>query len=130
MRHKVVNGYRDLLVWERAMGLVGETYRLTANFPTHEKYGLVQQLRRAAVSIPSTSRKVMEGSTSGSTCTMSIANGSLMEVETQVLIAGRMTYLRKEDEALLPRSREVSRMLSGLTRALKKRKVTRAVPST
>jgi four helix bundle protein len=128
----VVNGYRDLLVWERAMGLVGETYRLTATFPREERYGLVQQLRRAAVSIPS---NIAEGHgrehLGDYLYHLSIANGSLMEVETQVLIAGRMTYLRKEDEVrLLSQAGEVSKMLSGLTRALKKRKLSRAVPST
>jgi four helix bundle protein len=132
VRHKVVNGYRDLLVWERAMGLVGETYRLTATFPTSEKYGLVQQLRRAAVSIPSNIAEGHGREHLGEYLHhLSIANGSLMEVETQILIAGRMTYLRKEDELLLlSQAGEVSRMLSGLTRALKKRRVQRSVPST
>lgn len=125
----MVNGYRDLLVWERAMGLVGEAYRLTATFPREEKYGLVQQLRRAAVSIPS---NIAEGHgrehLGDYLHHLSIANGSLMEVETQVMIAGRMTYLRKEDEALfLSQAGEISRMLSGLTRALKKRRVPRAL---
>ena len=116
------------------MGLVGETYRLTATFPTSERYGLVQQLRRAAVSIPSNIAEGHGREHLGEYLHhLSIANGSLMEVETQVLIAGRMTYLRKEDEILLlSQAGEVSRMLSGLTRALKKRKLSRTTltPST
>ena len=91
---RVVNGYRDLLVWGRAMDLVVETYRLTEAFPREEKYGLVQQLRRAAVSVPS---NIAEGHGRDHLGDylhhLSIANGSLMEVETQVLIAGRMAYL-------------------------------------
>jgi len=81
-------------VWGRAMDLVVETYRLTEAFPREEKYGLVQQLRRAAVSVPS---NIAEGHGRDHLGDylhhLSIANGSLMEVETQVLIAGRMAYL-------------------------------------
>ena len=77
---RVVNGYRDLLVWGRAMDLVVETYRLTEAFPREEKYGLVQQLRRAAVSVPS---NIAEGHGRDHLGDylhhLSIANGSLME---------------------------------------------------
>ena len=131
-QRRIVNGYRDLFVWQRAMDLVVEAYRLTDAFPQQEKYGLAQQLRRASVSVPS---NIAEGHGRDHLGDylhhLSIATGSLMEVETQVLIAGRMAYLRKEDEVrILSHAGEVSRMLSGLTRALKKRKFSRALPST
>ena len=94
-RHPV-KGYRDLLVWGRAMDLVVEAYRLTEAFPREERYGLVQQVRRAAVSVPS---NIAEGHgrdhLGDYLRQLSVANGSLMELETQVLIAGRMGYLRK-----------------------------------
>ena len=123
-RHPV-KGYRDLLVWGRAMDLVVEAYRLTEAFPREERYGLVQQVRRAAVSVPS---NIAEGHgrdhLGDYLRQLSVANGSLMELETQVLIAGRMGYLRKEDEGrILRQTGEVGKMLSGLTRALKNRRI-------
>jgi len=114
------------------MDLVVAAYRLTESFPREERYGLAQQLRRAAVSIPS---NIAEGHGRDHLGDylhhLSIANGSLMEMETQVLIAGRLAYLVKEDEGrILNQAGEVSKMLSGLTRALKKRRGSRGLPNT
>jgi four helix bundle protein len=119
----VIRGYRDLIVWQRAMAVVVDVYRLTDGFPTHERYGLVQQVRRAAVSIPS---NIAEGHgrdhLGDYLRLLSVANGSLMEVETQMLIARQLGYLTATEEgALLNKTAEVGRMLSGLTGALKKR---------
>jgi four helix bundle protein len=99
------------------------TRALTDGFPTHERYGLVQQVRRAAVSIPS---NIAEGHgrdhLGDYLRLLSVANGSLMEVETQMLIARQLGYLTATEEgALLNKTAEVGRMLSGLTGALKKR---------
>jgi four helix bundle protein len=118
-----VNGYRDLLVWGRAMELVVGAYRLTDSFPEEERYGLTQQLRRAAVSVPSNIAEGHGRDHLGDYLRhLSIANGSLMELETQVLIAGRRGYLQKEEEGrVLNLAGEVGKMLSGLTQALKKR---------
>jgi len=105
------------------MDLVLATYRLTKGFPADERYSLVQQLRRAAVSVPS---NIAEGH--GRTHLgdylrhLSIARGSVMELETQVLIAGRLGYVSKpEEDRLLVLAAQVGRMLSGLLRVLKKR---------
>ncbi len=118
-----IHSHRDLLVWRRAMDLVLATYRLTKGFPADERYSLVQQLRRAAVSVPS---NIAEGH--GRTHLgdylrhLSIARGSVMELETQVLIAGRLGYVSKpEEDRLLVLAAQVGRMLSGLLRVLKKR---------
>src|SRR3989454_973373 len=118
-------GYRDLLGWQRAMDLVVEAYRVSAVFPAEERYSLIEQVRRAAVSVPS---NIAEGHgrdhLGDYLRQLSVANGSLMELETQVLIAGRMGYLRKEDEGrILRQTGEVGKMLSGLTRALKNRRI-------
>ena len=118
-----IRGYRDLLVWQRAMDLVLEAYRVSAVFPAEERYSLIQQVRRAAVSIPS---NIAEGHgrehLGDYLRQLSVANGSLMELETQVLIAVRMGYVsEKGEEEVLSRTAEVGRMLSGLVRALKKR---------
>jgi four helix bundle protein len=118
----VVQGYRDLLVWRRSVDLVLEIYDATENFPRREVYGLVAQMRRAAVSVPS---KIAEGHGRDHLGDylhhLSIANGSLMEVETQVVIAIRRGYLGIDMERrLLECSAEVGRMLAGLTRPLKR----------
>jgi four helix bundle protein len=123
-RSRVVKGYRDLVVWQRAMDLVTATYRLTASFPRDEKYGLVQQLNKAAVSIPS---NIAEGHGRDHLGDylhhLSVANGSLMELETQLMIAGRLEYLSRDvEERILAHAAEVGRMLSGLVRALRKRR--------
>ena len=118
-----VRGYRDLLVWQRAVGVVVHVYRLTDAFPKHERYGLVQQVRRAAVSVPS---NIAEGHgrdhLGDYLRLLSVANGSLMELETQMVIARQLGYLSAAEEGgLLTKTNEVGRMLSGLTGALKKR---------
>jgi four helix bundle protein len=83
--------YRDLVVWQKAMDLVTATYRITARFPREETYGLTSQLRRAAVSIPS---NIAEGQGRRGLVEfrhfLRQASGSLMELETQVLIAERL----------------------------------------
>jgi four helix bundle protein len=84
----MVMPYRDLVVWNKAMELVTEIYRVTHNFPKEELFGLMSQLRRAAVSIPS---NIAEGkgriSKGEFRQFLGNARGSLAEVETQILIA-------------------------------------------
>jgi four helix bundle protein len=118
----VVRGYRDLLVWRRSVDLVLEIYDATETFPRREVYGLAAQMRRAVVSVPS---NIAEGHGRDHLGDylhhLSIANGSLMEVETQVAIALRRGYLGSDVERrLLECSAEVGRMLAGLTRSLKR----------
>ena len=119
----MLRGYRELDVWRKSMDLVVESYRLTAPFPQQERYGLTAQLRRAAVSVPA---NIAEGHGREHLREylqfLSIANGSLMELETHVLINGRMRYIASEEEkAILMRAAELGRMLAGLIRALKRR---------
>jgi len=84
----MIRKYQQLIVWQKAMLLVSEIYRLTQGFPDNEKFGLTSQLRRAAVSVPS---NIAEGSGRGSDkdfCRFLYqARGSLTEIETQLLIA-------------------------------------------
>ena len=123
--HGVVKRYRDLVAWQQAMELVVDAYRLSDTFPRDEKYGIVQQLRRAAVSVPSNIAEGHGREHLGDYLRhLSIANGSLMELETQILIAGRMKYVTIDDEKrVLVRTGRVGKLLSGLTRALKARRV-------
>jgi four helix bundle protein len=90
----VVNCYKDLIVWQKAMDLTEMVYQATKAFPREELYGLTNQVRRAAVSIPS---NIAEGQARQSTAEfrnfLSLARGSLAEVETQLMIAQRLGYL-------------------------------------
>lgn len=118
----MVRGYRDLLVWQRSVDLALAVYDATEIFPRHEIYGLCAQMRRGAVSVPS---NIAEGHgrhhLGDYLHHLSIANGSLMELETQIIIASRRKYLSPELECLLSKqSAEVGRMLAGLTRSLRK----------
>ena len=118
-----VNSYRDLEVWQKATDLVIECYRLTIRFPKNELYGLTAQIQKAAVSIPA---NIAEGHGRDHLGDylhhLSIANGSLMELETHLLIANRLCYLKESElQPVLSLSAEVGRMLAGLTRALRKK---------
>ncbi len=115
-----VKSYRELIAWQKAMDLVETVYRLTARFPKEEMYGLTAQLRRCAVSVPS---NVAEGQGRRSTreflSFLSIAYGSLCEVETQTLIAERLGYVSaKETHELLEQAAEVGRLVNGLSNSL------------
>lgn len=117
----IVQSYRDLLVWKKAMALVLDVYCCTQTFPKIETYGLTSQLRRAAVSVPS---NIAEGQARRSTGEfkqfLGNARGSLTEVETQILIARDLGYLEPhQGEVLLGAAAEIGRMLNGLLAALK-----------
>jgi four helix bundle protein len=92
-----INDYRDLVVWRKAMDLAAEVHLLSKAFPRDELYGLTSQLRRAAVSVPS---NIAEGQARQSTAEflnfLSIAHGSLAEVDTQLLLAQRFQYVSDE----------------------------------
>ena len=131
-RHSKVTSYRDLTVWQRAMDLVDVIYELTRSFPKDERFGLTAQLQRCAVSVPS---NIAEGHgrehLGEYVHHLSISNGSLMELETQVLIASRRHYIAAgEVEQVLGLSRVVGRLLAGLVRALKARMPRHLTPGT
>src|SRR6266567_5285840 len=92
------SSFRDLRVWQEAMRLTAEIYKSTANFPKHEQYGLTQQIRRAAVSVPS---NIAEGKGHHSDKEfvrfLLHARGSLLELQTQLLIAKELQYFRTEE---------------------------------
>jgi len=118
-----ISSCRDLSVWQKAMDLVVDCYTLTRALPRDEDFVLKLQIRRAAVSIPS---NIAEGH--GRTGVpeylhhLSIAHGSLMELETQLLITVRLEYLRQEQiNGVLSATEEISRMLKGLMRRLRER---------
>jgi four helix bundle protein len=115
-----VRNYSELIAWQKAMDLVEVIYAATRQFPKEELYGLTSQVRRAAVSIPS---NIAEGQGRKSINEflhhLSIAYGSLREVETQILIAGRLTYQSQEEiNHILELSAEVGRLINGLYQSL------------
>ena len=119
-----VRQYQDLKAWQRGMDLVEQSYRLTATLPSHELYGLTSQIRRAAVSIPA---NLAEGNgrehIGDYLHHVSIAHGSLMELETHLLIALRLQYFPPDQlKSTLDLITEVGRMLGGLRKSLKTRR--------
>jgi four helix bundle protein len=117
-----VRSYKDLLAWQKSMDLVAAVYRASQGFPKEEIFGLVSQIRRAAVSVPSniaegharTSRKEFQ-------YFLSNARGSLAQLETQLTIAHQLAYIDKAGiNQLLDRVGEVGRILNGLMTALKR----------
>jgi four helix bundle protein len=114
-----IKSYRDLEVWQKGMELVMQVYQKTRSFPREEQFGLVGQMRRAAISIPA---NIAEGH--GRTHLkeylnfLSTAYGSLMELETHIILAERLTYINSEAQALLKQTSELGRILNGLMKAL------------
>jgi four helix bundle protein len=108
--------FRELRVWQMAMDLVVEIYRVTARFPAEERFGLTSQLRRAAASVPA---NIAEGNARSTrkdyASFVSIATGSLAETETFLLLAVRLGYLsRAEARPIMSLVAQVGRMLRSL----------------
>lgn len=112
--------YRDLKVWQEALALAESVYIHSQAFPADERFGLISQLRRAAVSVPSC---IAEGNARNSTRDylrfLYMASGSLAEIETQLVLANRLEYSPEaETDALLRQLRGVQMLLQALKRAL------------
>ena len=111
-----VQHYKDLIVWQKAMDLVCLIYEVTKSFPKDELYGLTSQIRRAVVSVPS---NIAEGQARQSTPEfkrfLSIARGSMAEIETQLLIGLRLNYFRESQlHKIMAIHTEISKMLPAL----------------
>jgi four helix bundle protein len=109
-----------VIVWQKAMDMVLQVYQVTKSFPTDERFGLTSQIRRAAVSIPS---NIAEGHSRHSTQQflnfLSIAQGSLAELETQIILGFRLSYLSADKQSvLLDATKEIGRLLHGLCNSL------------
>ncbi|HWR35849.1 MAG TPA: four helix bundle protein [Clostridia bacterium] len=113
--------YRDLLAWQKAMDFAEQVYGATEQFPPRETYGLTSQLRRAAVSVPSNIAEGQGRRTSADFVHfLSNARGSLMEVETQLMLARRLRFVSDERcTDLLNMAGEIGRMLNGLMNSLR-----------
>jgi len=116
----MIKTFKDLIVWQEAINLVEIIYLQTKEFPKEELYGLTSQIRRAAVSIPA---NIAEGNGRKSRKEylqfLSIANGSISELETHLLIAKRLNYLINEQyEKIQIQLEKVGRLLAGLRKSL------------
>ncbi len=109
-------GYQDLVVWQKAMDVVVLVYELTAKFPKDEIFGLVSQMRRAAVSIASNIAEGQGRRTQNEfNHFLGIANGSKAELETQLQLCERIKYVVREDiELVLNLLDDIGRMIYGL----------------
>jgi four helix bundle protein len=118
------NSYKDLIVWQKSILLVKKIYKLTLLFPTEEKFGLISQMRRAAVSIPS---NIAEGQARHRTGEfiqfVSVAEGSLAELDTQITISVELDYCKEEDlKEIFQLVTEIRKMLNALRLSLQARR--------
>lgn len=118
-----MSSYRELKVWQKSVDLAKDVYELTRLFPKNQQYSLVQQMERSAVSIAS---NIAEGSGRNGTQEfvqyIGIACGSLYELQTQLIIANKIGFIRHEVlEERINETEEISRMLKGLQNSLKQK---------
>jgi four helix bundle protein len=119
-----VNGkpqsYRDLLVWQKSISLAKAIYKLTAAFPSEEKFGLISQMRRAAVSVPSNIAEGQARNTTGEFVQfISHAEGSLAELDTQLTLAVELGFVTADKiKSCAASIDELRRMLNGLRRVV------------
>jgi four helix bundle protein len=108
--------YKDLIAWQKAMDFAEEIYTVSRGFPKDELYGLTSQFRRAAISIPSNIAEGQGRLTPGEFRQfLGHARGSLLEAETQILMASRLSYLSEEQAVrALKLAAELGRVLNGL----------------
>ena len=113
--------FKDLVVWQKAIQLSSDIYRLTASFPPSEQFGLTNQMRRASVSIASNIAEGNGRSTRGEYgLFLGHARGSNCELQTQLTIASNIGFCGKQEhEAAEKLSAEISRMLNALMKKLK-----------
>jgi four helix bundle protein len=125
-----INSYRNLIVWQKSVALVTDIYTLTKSFPQEEKFGIVSQLNRASVSIPS---NIAEGwgreSSKNYLQFLRISRGSLMETETLLEISKNLNYINeREFKVISDNIEEVSKILQGLIKSIQQKiKITQTI---
>jgi four helix bundle protein len=122
----MLKNYKELQVWQKGYQLCLQIYKITKKFPKEEQYGLISQIRRAAVSVPS---NIAEGygrkTTPDYLRSLYIAYGSNCELETQIMLSRDLNYIFSNDsEKLLNEIREVERMLKALIKSLENKCLT------
>lgn len=120
--YRTIRDYRDLRVWQLGMELAVSIYKCTEQFPSDERFGLTNQLRRAAVSVPS---NIAEGNARNSTADylrfLRLSRGSLAEIDTQLLLARRLDYLDDQvSGVLLSKTDDLLRQLTAMYTAIER----------
>ncbi len=115
-----IRSFEDLIVWQKSVDMCQTIYEVSAQFPSDERFGLVSQIRRSAVSIPS---NIAEGYGRGTPAEYSrflrVARGSLYEVETQLIIAARLGFIPADRfKEIRELTKECGRILAGLLRSI------------
>jgi four helix bundle protein len=120
MRTNRTRSYKDLVVWQKGIQLAKLVYGLTRSFPAEEKFGIVAQMRRAAVSVPSNIAEGQARHTTGEFIQfISHAGGSVAELDAQLIVCVELTFTRAEDaDAAFELISELRRMLNALRRKL------------
>jgi len=112
--------YQDLLVWQKGIQLAKEVYAVTKYFPLDERFGLISQIKRAAISIPS---NIAEGQCRGTkkdfTQFLRIAYGSAAELKTEIILAKELSFIKDSDyEQIISKITEIEKMLNALIQSL------------
>ena len=115
-----MNSYKELIVWQKGIELVKDVYSVTKKMPAEEKFGIVSQMNRAAVSIPSNIAEGWGRESSGNYLQfLRTSRGSLMELETLIEISKRLNFISTEDyEILTNKTTEISKILQGLIKSI------------
>jgi four helix bundle protein len=115
-----IKSYKDLIVWQKGILLVKQLYELTGSFPSREKFGLVAQMRRAAVSVPSNLAEGHARNTTGEFVQfISHAAGSLAELDTQLILAVELDFCPSGSaQPIQGLIQELQKMLNALRRSL------------
>ncbi|MGD9647727.1 MAG: four helix bundle protein [Pirellulales bacterium] len=118
-----IKSFRDLIAWQKSVDLAEAIYQATIDFLKAETYGLVSQLRRSAVSVPNNIAEGHERNTTGEMLqSLGHARGSRAELETQVILAIRLSFIEvRQGDDLLNRLSEIARLLNGLRSSLKRK---------
>mgnify|MGYP000318371464 CR=1 FL=1 len=116
-----MHNYRELKIWQKSIELTQSVYQLTFDLPSNEKFGLVSQLQRASVSVAS---NIAEGSSRDSqkefNYFLSLAIGSLFEIDTQIVIAKSLGFIKeKESDKILNQVLELIKMTRGFQKTIK-----------
>ena len=116
-----ISSYRELLIWQKGMDITEKVYQLTKSFPMEEQYGLTSQIKRSSISIPS---NIAEGYGRNSTKSYlhftKIALGSLFELETQLLLAYKLNFIKNEEHytTIMYLITEESKMISSFIKKI------------